>query len=57
MDDHRKLLALEHVHAHGLSEGGVALVQAMGREKPLADLGETGPFLCRLPVAWHLFVG
>ena len=54
---HRKLPAPEHVHAHGLSEGRVALAQAMGSEKPLAHLGETGRFLCRLPEARHLFVG
>ena len=44
-------------HAHGLSEGGMALAQATGGEKPLAHLRETGRFLCRLPVARHLLCG
>ena len=56
-DCHRKLLTPEHVYAHGLAGAGAALVQAMGREKPLACLGETGCFLCRLPVARHLLRG
>ena len=37
--------------------GGWALVQATGGKKPLAHLGETGRFLCRLPVARHLLCG
>ena len=56
-DCHRKIPAPEHAHAHRLSEGGVALAQAMGGEKPLAHLGETGHFLCRLPVASHFLCG
>ena len=56
-DHHRKLPALEHVHPHGLSEGGVALSQTTGDETTLAPLGETGCFLCRLPVARHLLCG
>ena len=34
-----KLLALESEHAFGLSEGGAALVQAMGCAKPFPPLG------------------
>ena len=56
-DHHRKLSAPEHVHACGISEGGVALVQAMGGEKSLTCIGETGYFLCMLPVARHLLCG
>ena len=33
---HRKLPAPQRVHVSGLSEGGAALVQATGGEKPLA---------------------
>ena len=58
------LLLNMHVHACRLSEGGEALVQAMGAlvqltdsKKPLAHLGETGCFLCRLPVARHILCG
>ena len=50
-DRHRKLPALESAHTHGFLEGGVALAQAVGGEKPLAHLGEIGLFSCRLPVA------
>ena len=57
MDCHRKLPAAECAHPSGLSEGRVALAQAVGGEKPLAHLGETGHFLCRLPVAKHLLCG
>ena len=46
MGHHRNLPALEQVHACGPSEGGVALVQVMGGEKPLAHLGEIGHTLC-----------
>ena len=45
------------VHACGLSEGGAALAQATGSKKPLAHLGETGYFLCRLLVARNLLYG
>ena len=56
--DHcRKLPAPEHVHACGLSEGRVALAQAMGSKKPLAQLGEIGLFLCRLLLVRHLLCG
>ena len=54
VDHHKKLPELERAHARGPSEGGMALVQAKGSEKPRACLGETGHFLCRLPVARHL---
>ena len=58
VDHHRKLPALECVHARRLSESRVALGQATALEKPLACLGETGCFLCRLPiVARHLLCG
>ena len=54
-DHHRKLPAPEHeLQHHGLSESGVALAQVTDSEKSLACLGETGRFLCRLPVARHL---
>ena len=56
-DHHRKLPAPQHVHAHGLPEGGAALAQAIGSKKPLAPLGETGHFLCRLPMDRHLLCG
>ena len=49
----RKLPAPEHALAHGLSEDSVA----RGYKKPLAHLGETGRFLCRLTVARHLLRG
>ena len=51
MDRHRKLPSPECAHAYGRSEGRAALVQAAVGEKPLARLGETGRFLCRLLVA------
>ena len=54
-DHHRKLCALEHMHACWLSEGREALAQDPGSKKPLSHLGETGHFLFRLPVAkYHL---
>ena len=57
-DCNRKLPAPEHApSALGLSEGRVALVQAMGSKKPLSHLGETVHFLCRLPMARHLLCG
>ena len=43
--------------ACGFTEGRAALAQATGSKKPLAHLGETGHFLCRLPVARHLLCG
>ena len=55
-DHHRKLPAMECAHACELSEGSAALVQATGGKKPLACLGETGCFLCRLPMARHLLM-
>ena len=53
---HRKLPALEHAHACMLRGWGCS-VEATGGKKPLAHLGETGRFLCRLPVARHLLCG
>ena len=46
-----------HTHAHRLSEGGAALEQAMCGKKPLAHLGETRHFLCRLLVTRYLLCG
>ena len=57
VDYHRKHPLLEHMHACGLSDGGMALAQAMGSKNPLAHLGENGYFLCRLPVARQLLCG
>ena len=57
VDHHRNLPAPEHVHACGLSEGGAALAEAMSGKNPLANLGETGHFLCRLLVSWYLLCG
>ena len=56
-DHHRKLPGPEHAHAHRLSEVRAALAQATVSENPLAHLGETGHFSCRLPVARHLLCG
>ena len=54
---HRILPELQHAYACRVSEGGVALAQARGSKKLLAQLGETGHFLCRLPVARHFLCG
>ena len=54
---HRKLPEPERAHAHGLSVVWAALAQTIGGKKPLARLGETGCFLCKLPVARYLFYG
>ena len=57
VDRHRKFAASERARARRLSEGRAALAQATNSEKPLAHLGETGRFWCRLPVVRHLSCG
>ena len=42
VDHHRNFPILESAHAHGLSEGWMALAQTMGGENHFAHLGETG---------------
>ena len=48
MDCHR------NIHAHGLSEGWVALAHAAVARTHLLGLQETGHFLYGLQVVWHL---
>lgn len=53
---HRKLPALECVHAHQLRGWGSS-AEATGGQKPLAHLGKMRHFLSRLLMARHLLCG
>ena len=56
-DSHRKSPVPECEHACRLSEGWASMAQAMGSEKPLAHLGETGHFLGRPLMARYFLCG